>query len=126
MRAVYAAVVVVLCLLVVWLAWIPNTVAHQLANAGWFLYMAPGQSRAGLDSSLQLRILDNGMMYAPSYTCGHGASAARFAPTVVVDHLERTCPPALPAWVNTKTGEVRTGVQSAAELEQMVRAAQAA
>ena len=107
--AIFAAsLVVLLCILVVWLSrgggW---SLADRIAANGWELYTYPGCGAC----TAQLKYLNNGMLYRPSYVCGTGALGAR----------EARCAGAYPAWHNVKTGATRTGVQRAPALEEMAR-----
>lgn len=100
------ALIVVMCALVVWLAWGGRTSADRLAARGWELFTLPGCGAC----TQQLRLLGGAMTYRPTYVCGRAPPGRR----------EQECPGVYPTWRNAATGEVRTGVQDAAALREMM------
>ena len=104
-----AALITVLCLIVVWLIWAGQGRNHHLSNRGWMLYMLPNCQAC----KAQMEIIgsrDGG--YSPAYLCGIDGSAA---------DENAKCPAQFPTWVNLRTGAVRVGVQDSDALDEMAR-----
>jgi hypothetical protein len=97
-----AALVAVLCIVIVWLVGAGQSRRHHLSNRGWMLYLLQGCSAC----DRQLDILGAGG-YSPARICGGS------------DDEQHRCPQAFPAWANLLTGETRTGVQDDAALNEM-------
>ena len=99
-----ALLAVIICIIVYCIRVPDSGLADKLAADGWVLFTTPGCSFC----VKQLRVL--GLARYPSQTeCG-GASAPAGCKKIA----------AFPFWVNTKTSETRTGLQSAAQLREML------